>query len=73
MRQVRQLLADSENRQERELALRIGQVLRDVEGARRVDFDRVQRSLAEVQGVADTTILRQREMENHIYRVVQQK
>jgi hypothetical protein len=47
--------------------------LRDVEGTRRVDLDRVQRSLAEVQGVADTTILRQREMENHIFRVVQQK
>ena len=45
LRQVRQLLADSENRQQRELALRIGQVLRDVEGARRVDFDRIQRAL----------------------------
>lgn len=73
LRQVRQMLADSESRQERELALRIAQVWRDVEGARRVDLDRVQRSLAEVQGVADTTILRQREMENHIFRVVQQK
>lgn len=72
MRQVRQLVSDSENRQERELALRISQVLRDVEGTRRVDLDRMQRGLAEVQGVADTTILRQREMENHFLRVVQQ-
>jgi hypothetical protein len=72
MRQVRQLVSESENRQERELALRISQVLRDVEGARRVDLDRMQRGLAEVQGVADTTILRQREMENHFLRVVQQ-
>jgi hypothetical protein len=72
MRQVRLLVSESENRQERELALRISQVLRDVEGARRVDLDRMQRGLAEVQGVADTTILRQREMENHFLRVVQQ-
>ncbi len=72
MRQVRQIVSESENRQERELALRISQVLRDVEGARRVDLDRMQRGLAEVQGVADTTILRQREMENHFLRVVQQ-
>ncbi len=72
LRQVRQLVAESESRQERELALRISQVLRDVEGARRVDLDRMQRGLAEVQGVADTTILRQREMENHFLRVVQQ-
>jgi hypothetical protein len=71
LRTTRQLIADSESRQQRELALRISQVLRDVEGARRVDYDRTQRALQEVQGVADTTILRQREMENHILRVVQ--
>ncbi len=69
LRAVRQLIADSENRQEQELARRISQVLRDVEGARRVDFDRTQRALAEVQGVVDTTIIRQREIEN-VLRVV---
>jgi hypothetical protein len=53
------------------MALRISQVLRDVEGARRVDFDRTQRALAVVQGVADTTIIRQREWENNLIRVVQ--
>jgi hypothetical protein len=47
-------------------------VLRDVEAARRMDLDRTQRALVEVQGVADTTIIRQREMENHFLRVVQQ-
>jgi hypothetical protein len=72
MRLVRQLIADSEGRQEQELARRITQVLRDVEGARRIDMDRTQRALAEVQGVVDTTIIRQRETENHIYRVAQQ-
>ena len=51
LRAVRQMIADSESRQEQELARRISQVLRDVEGARRVDFDRIQRALAEVQGV----------------------
>ena len=71
LRMVRQLVADSEDRQQRELALRISQVLRDVEGARRVDYDRTQRALAEVQGVADTTIIQQRELANHVYRVVQ--
>ena len=72
LRAVRQLISESEGRQEQELARRISQVLRDVESARRVDLDRTQRALAEVQGVADTTIIRQREMENHFLRVVQQ-
>jgi Putative zinc-finger len=71
LRTTRQLISDSESRQQRELALRISQVLRDVEGARRVDYDRTQRALQEVQGVADTTILRQNEMANHFLRVVQ--
>jgi len=72
LRIVRQLIADSESRQEQELARRITQVLRDVEGARRIDLDRTQRALAEVQGVVDTTMIRQRETENHFLRVVQQ-
>jgi hypothetical protein len=71
LRFVRQLIADSESRQEQILARRITQVLRDVEGARRVDFDRTQRALAEVQGVVDTTMIRQRETEN-VLRVVHQ-
>jgi len=69
LRVMRQLIADSESRQEQVLARRISQVLRDVEGARRVDFDRTQRALAEVQGVVDTTMIRQRETEN-VLRVV---
>ena len=72
LRAVRQLIADAENRQEQELARRISQVLRDFEGARRVDLERTQRALAEMQGVSDTTIIRQREMENHVLRVMQQ-
>jgi len=71
VRVVRQMISDSEGRQEQELARRISQVLRDVEGTRRIDLDRTQRALAEVQVLADTTMIRQRETENHIYRVAQ--
>jgi hypothetical protein len=69
LRTVRQLIAASETRQEQELARRLSQVLRDVEGARRVDLDRVQRALAQMQGVTDTTIIRQQQIENHLLRV----
>jgi hypothetical protein len=73
LRAVRQLIAESEARQEQELARRLSQVLRDVEGTRRVDLDRVQRALAEMQGVTDTTIIRQQQIENHLLRVGQPK
>jgi hypothetical protein len=73
LRTVRQLISDSESRQEQELARRLSQVLRDVEGTRRVDLDRVQRALAEMQGVTDTTIIRQQQIENHLLRVGQPK
>ena len=73
LRTVRQMVSESEGRQEQELALRITQVLRDVEGMRRVDLDRIQRGLAQVHSIQDTTIIRQRDLENHIFRVVQQK
>jgi Putative zinc-finger len=73
LRAVRQLISESESRQEQELARRLSQVLRDVEGTRRVDLDRVQRALAEMQGVTDTTIIRQQQIENHLLRVGQPK
>jgi hypothetical protein len=72
LRQVRQMLRDSEARQERELALRIGQVNRDFEAIRRADLLRIQQGLAQIQGLTGTTMLRQRAMEDHLYRVVQQ-
>jgi hypothetical protein len=73
LRVVRQLIADSESRQEQELARRITQVLRDVEGARRIDFDRTQRALNAVQGVVDNTMIRQMQTESHVLRAVQQQ
>jgi anti-sigma factor RsiW len=73
LRTVRQLIAESEGRQEQELARRLTQMLRDVEGMRRVDLDRVQRALAQMQGVTDTMIIRQQQTENHLLRVGQPK
>jgi hypothetical protein len=64
LRQVRQLVADSEARQERELALRLTQLMRDIEATRRVDLARIQQNFAQVQGLTDTTILRQRAMQD---------
>ena len=73
LRQVRQIVADSEARQERELALRITQLVRDFETTRRVDLARIQQNFAQVQGLTDTTILRQRAMQDQLRFVAQQK
>jgi len=69
MREVRQIVADSEARQQRELALRMTQLVRDVEATRRIDWQRIQQSFAQVQGLTDTTILRQRAMQDQLTRV----
>jgi anti-sigma factor RsiW len=75
LRQVRQIVADSEARQERELALRITQLLRDFEATRRTDLQRIQQNFAQVQGLTDTTILRQRAIQDQLQliRVANQK
>jgi hypothetical protein len=73
LRRVRQLLAESESRQQQELALRIRQVLTDVDASHRSDLTRLQQSINQLQGATDAEVLRQREMVNHIYRVVAQQ
>lgn len=73
LRQVRQLIADSEKRQQGQLALLIGQVHRDVEAARRVDLARLQQVLAQIQGVTDAQLVRQSRLEDQILRIGHQQ
>jgi hypothetical protein len=73
LRQVRLLIAESEKRQQGELAVLIGQVHRDVDAARRADFARLQQGLAQVQGLNDAQVLWQRQVEDRLLRVVQQQ
>lgn len=71
LRQFRRLIEQSEARQQRELAIRIGQVARDVDNARRADFAQIQQGIAQIQGRANETFIRQQRMESAIYRAVQ--
>ena len=73
LRQVHQIVADSEARQERELALRITQLVRDFEATRRVDLARIQQNFAQVQGLTDTTILRQRAMQDQQNQLIRRR
>jgi hypothetical protein len=71
--QVRSLIDESERRQERELALRLAQVMRDVDTQRRADLVNIQRGFGQLEGQSDQTAARQRELLNYLVRVSQRQ
>jgi hypothetical protein len=64
MKQVRTLIARSEQRQQRELALRLGDALNDVQAQRRADLARIDRTIGVIQNSTGMDLLRQREAIN---------
>ena len=73
MRQVRDLLRDSERRQEEAFAVRAAQMARDAEIQRRVDQAQMQQTLTQVQGTTSEEVRRQREMLNYLVNVSQRR
>jgi hypothetical protein len=73
LREVRKIIAESESRQRRELALRVTQVVRDVDAARAGDLARVEQGLRQIQGLTDAELIRHRDTLNHLLRVTQQR
>jgi Putative zinc-finger len=73
LRRVRFLIGESERRQQRELALRVGEVLRDVNGQRQADLMQIERSLGVIQSSTGVEIMRQRETINNIVRASLQR
>ena len=71
LREVRKIIAESETRQQRELALRVTQVVRDVDAARVGDLARVEQGLRQIQGLTDAELIRHRDTLNHLLRVTQ--
>ena len=71
LRRVRALVAESEQKQQRELALRLAQVVRDVDFQRRVDIARLERTVSPMEGVTTQEIQQQRQMLNYLLRVSQ--
>ena len=64
---VRALLGESERRQERELALRLGEVMRDVNAQRQADLVKIDRNIGAMQNTTGREMLRQRsEMLNYL-------
>ena len=74
LKQVRALIANSERRQQLELALRVGDVINDVQAQRRADLLKIDRSIGLIQNSTGMEVLRQREMLNSLaVRVSSQK
>jgi hypothetical protein len=66
LRRVQALVDQSESRQQRELALRIGELLRDVQAQRTADLVRIDRTLGYIQNGTGAEVMRQRRMLNDL-------
>ena len=67
----RAMIQDSEQRQQRELALRTAEVVRDFDAQRRVDLTRIERTLGQMDGTTGVEVEQQRQMLNYLMRVSQ--
>ena len=75
-RRVRALVEDSEKRQQRELALRIAELLRDVNAQRQADLVKIDRTLGVVQNNVGVEVMKTRQQMNQmdlIYRASQRQ
>ncbi|MBI2186296.1 MAG: hypothetical protein HYU37_04130 [Acidobacteria bacterium] len=70
---VRALIDESEQRQQRELALRTAQIVGDFDSQRRVDLEQIQRTFGQIEGLTGAEVREQRQMLNYLMRVSQQQ
>jgi len=63
---VRDLLSQSESRQQRELALRIAQVVRDMDAQRTADLSRIQQGLGRIDAMTTADAAAHRELANYV-------
>jgi hypothetical protein len=69
LREVRALVAASEDRQQREQALQLAQLVNDVEQQRRADWSRIQSGFARLEDLTGAGVAQQREMLDYVIRV----
>jgi anti-sigma factor RsiW len=66
LQRVRALLAESEERQQRELAFRLTQVIRDVDSQRRMDLSRIEQTFGQMEGFTRPELADQRQILNYL-------
>jgi hypothetical protein len=71
LQQVRAMIDESEQRQQRELALRTAEVVRDFDTQRNDDLSRIERTLGQMDGTTGVEVAQQRQMINYLMRVSQ--
>jgi hypothetical protein len=70
---VREMIAESERRQQNQLAMRTAQVVRDFDTQRRADLTQIQNSFGQIEGLTGAEAREQRQMLNYLMRVSQQR
>jgi anti-sigma factor RsiW len=73
LRRVQALIDRSEQKQQRELAVRLADVVRDVDTQRRADQVRVQQTFGQLEGQTGVAVQQNRELLNYLVRVSQQR
>jgi anti-sigma factor RsiW len=73
LRRVQTLIDQSEQKQRRELAMRLADVVRDVEIQRRADQMRVQQTFGQLEGQTGIAVRDNRELLDYLVRVSQQR
>ena len=73
LKRVREIVSESEKRQQGVVATRVVQAMRELEAAYRTELVRLQQGINQNQGLRDAEVYRQREMLNQVYRLVGQQ
>lgn len=71
LRRVQTMIEQSEQRQQRELALRLAQVVREFDEQRRADLLRVEQNFGQLEGQTGAAVAQQRELLDYLVRVSQ--
>jgi anti-sigma factor RsiW len=72
LNQVRLMIQDSEKRQQRDLALRTAEVVRDFDTQRRGDLTRIEQTFGQMEGTTGAQVEQQRQMLNYLMKVSSQ-
>jgi hypothetical protein len=73
IRRFREMLAQSESKQQGELALRLSQVIHDVEAQRVADLSRIQKGLSSIDTAVTQEAEAHRDLRNYILTSAKQK
>jgi hypothetical protein len=71
LERVRAMIEESEQRQQRELALRTTEVVSDFDAQRKEDLSRIERTMGQMDGTTGVEVAQQRQMLNYLMRVSQ--